>query len=127
MASVKVRNLNVHPFEQKFQGKMIHLAPQAAIDMDEEDAIVFLGQYSPIKKDNKGNDDPKYYKMLRIERDPNTIATKDPHGGKFVCNACKEQTSSWTELEAHMRLMHSDNLVKDAEYEKYLADRKSVV
>jgi len=126
MSFVKVRNLNVHPFEQKYQGKLIHLGPMGAADdfveMEYEDAIVFLGMFSPFKMDNKGQHDPKFYKMLKIEKDPNEVvgtAASSGHG----CPACKEQTSSWLELEAHMRLMHSDSIVKDVEYEKYLAQK----
>lgn len=126
MARVKVRNHNTYPFTQKFQGKDVFIgakgAPDDFVEMDEEDAVVFLGTYKPFKLDNKGMHDPAHFKMLKIERDPNEIKT-DTFTGNHRCPACKEQTSSWTELEAHMRLMHQDNLVRDAEYEKYQAQK----
>lgn len=127
MALVKIRNLNVHPFEQKYQGKMVHFGAKGSsddyVEMDEEEAVVFLGQFSPFKLDNKGQHDPKYFKMLKIERDPKAPVKDAAAVVGHDCPACKEQTSSWLELEAHMRLMHSDQLVKDAEYEKYLAQK----
>lgn len=122
MSVVKVRNLNVHPFEQKYQGKLISIAPGEFVQMEWEDAVVFLGMFSPFKMDNKGQHDPKFYKMLKIEKDPNKTEGAVAASG-HSCPACKEQTSSWTELEAHMRLMHSDQVVKDVEYEKYQAQK----
>lgn len=121
---VKVKNLNEYPFSQKFRGDMILIGAGESIEMDEEDAVQFLGQFCPPKLDNKGNHDPKFFKKLRIERPDNYVA-KDIVANKFVCNACKEQTSSWVELEAHMRLMHSDQLVKDEEYDKFVASQKA--
>lgn len=122
MALVKVRNLNVHPFSQKFRGDTLRIAAGDYIEMDEEDAVQFLGQFYPFKLDNKGNHMPEHFKMLRIEKDPGQIV-KDHVTNKFMCPACKEQTSSYVELEAHMRLSHSDNLLRDAEYEKYQAQK----
>ena len=112
MGLVKVRNINKHPFEQKFNGQLIHLEPDEAIEMDEEDAVLFKSAFHPFKVDKNGNHNPKFYKMLRIEK-PEGYVAKDPIAGKFQCQACKEQTSSWTELEAHMRLMHTDTHIKD--------------
>jgi hypothetical protein len=126
MAIVKVRNMNQHPFEQKHKnGQMIQLAPHGKpgdfVEMDEEDAVVFLGQFKPFKMDNKGNHDPRHYKMLKIERDPNEV--KKDRESKIICPVCREQTSSYIELEAHQRLMHSDQLVRDSEYETYLEQK----
>lgn len=127
MALVKVRNMNQYPFEQKHKnGTMVSLAahgkPGDFVEMDEEDAVVFLGQFKPFKMDNKGNHDPRHFKMLKIERDPNEVK-KDQVTQKPICPVCREQTSSWLELEAHQRLMHQDQLVKDAEYEQYLEQK----
>lgn len=122
MAFVKVRNLNKHPFKQKHKnGSNIEIPAGGFVEMDEEDAVVFLGQFSPVKLDNKGNHDPRYFKMLKIERDPKQIQ-KD-RDSKPTCPVCREQTSSWLELEAHQRLMHSDQLVKDSDYEAYLEQK----
>lgn len=126
MAVVKVRNLNKHPFEQKHRnGSLYRFAaagqPGDTIEMDEEDAVIYLGQMSPIKVDNKGNHDPKFFKMLEIVKDPQAV--KKDRDSKPICPVCREQTSSWLELEAHQRLMHSDQLVKDLEYEQYLEQK----
>ncbi len=123
MALVKVRNNNSHTFEQDYQGRKISIQPGQFVEMDEEDAVVYLGMKSTIKIDNKGNHDPKYFKMLSIERG-NSPATKTIDN-KFMCNACREQTSSWVELEAHTRLMHSDlEQFSDPVLEKDLAQKK---
>jgi hypothetical protein len=126
MARVIVRNLNEHPFAQKFNGVQISLGkagePNDSVEMDEEDAVLFLGTFHPMKLDNKGNHDPRFFKKLRVERDPSEVK-KDLVNNKPICPVCREQTSSWTELEAHQRLMHADQLVKDPEYDLYLAQK----
>lgn len=126
MAMVKVRNMNSHPFEQRHKnGTTYRLAPKGApgdmVEMDEEDAVVFLGQFKPFKMDNKGNHDPAHYKMLKIERPSGAESAE--RETKPVCQVCRLQTSSWLELEAHQRLVHSDQLVKDLEYETYLEQK----
>lgn len=124
MAVVKIRNLNKYPFTQKYQGKDVSIGAGEYIEMDEEEASVFVGMFFPFKRDNKGQDDPRYFKMLRIERDSAAVSV-DKFANKFMCTACKEQTSSWVELEAHMRLMHSDQpTASDPELDKELAQKR---
>ncbi len=126
MAIVKVRNLNAHPFNQKFKGIEIHIAPNGQtgdyVEMDSYDAEMFLGQYSPVKPNNKGQQDPKSFKWLKIERDPKDVHKEDVATNGHRCPACTEQTSSWLELEAHMKIMHADSIVKD---EAYYASQKA--
>lgn len=70
---VKVWNDNIHPFKQKFKGDVVTIEPKQFIKMDDSDARLFLGEFSPILRDADGAPDPKGFKKLRIEE----IASKD--------------------------------------------------
>jgi hypothetical protein len=125
MANVKVKNLNVHPFSQKFKGVDIRLAAHGssgdAIDMDYEEAVEFLGTFYPFKLDNKGNHDPKFFKMLKIDGKPEH---HDAKKAEIRCPVCRELCPSWLDLEAHQRVMHQDQVLKDEEYQKWLDSKE---
>jgi hypothetical protein len=125
MAQVKVRNLNAHPFTQKFKGVTLSIGAKGTqndfIEMDYEEAVEFLGTFYPFKLDNKGNHDPRFFKMLKIEGAPTAYS---PAKVEIRCNVCREVCPSWLDLEAHQRIMHGDQLVKDEEYQKWLDSKE---
>lgn len=66
---VKVWNDNVHPYKEKFRGKTIEIGPRDYVEMDLNEAHIFLGVMPPnIEVDAGGIQKPTSYKMLRIER-----------------------------------------------------------
>lgn len=130
--NVLVRNTNSHPFEQKFKGVIFKFAPGEAKEMDLEEANEFLGAYVPFKVDKNGQHNPKFFKKFELEC-PTTghkarttadmaayLRKINPEGNgaleKFRCMACSEQTSSWQELEAHIRLMHPEQLSSEGSH-----------
>jgi len=70
---VKVWNDNTYPYSEKFKGTEVKIEPKTFIKMEREEAILLLGQFSPITRDADGAPHPKSFKRLRIEE----IASKD--------------------------------------------------
>lgn len=68
--NVKVWNDNVHPFTQKFKGDTIHIPAKSFIEMAYDEAISFKGKPYPRAFDGMGQQDPKSYKMIRVEGAP---------------------------------------------------------
>ena len=72
MAIVKVRNTNVHPYEEMFKGEKIYIAAGETRDMEYEEAKDFLGSFgrgvAPVGQN--GEPDARYFKMLKIEGEP---------------------------------------------------------
>jgi hypothetical protein len=64
---VKVVNYNSYPYEEEFKGDKIKIAPNGHVEMDRDDAVLFLGQFNSIVRDVDGNPHPKSFKRLRIE------------------------------------------------------------
>ena len=66
---VKVHNLNVHPYREKFREKLIEIEPAGYVEMDEDEAEYFLQTFTFPKKDSQGRPDPIYFKKLKIEKE----------------------------------------------------------
>lgn len=64
---VKVHNDNIHPYSEEFKGEKIHIEAKKWIEMERDEAIMFLGTFNSIIRDVDGNPSPKSYKKLRIE------------------------------------------------------------
>lgn len=75
MPLVKVVNDNVHPYEERFRDQTIKIEAGKSIQMEHEDAVMFLGQMNSIKRTVDGGPDPKSFKKLRIE-DPKVEKSK---------------------------------------------------
>lgn len=114
MAIVRVRNKNTYPFEQKFKGDWIRIAPDQSIEMDECEARQFIAQYSPRKLDASGRDLPEGYKMLEIEEiTPREVLNADLEARfRLTCAACTEQFRSQGDLDRHILETHS-HLIRD--------------
>lgn len=68
MALVRVWNDNVYPHEERFKGKLITIEPGQYIEMDDDDAQMFKGQFTQILKRGDGTFDPRSFKKIRVER-----------------------------------------------------------
>ncbi len=75
---VKVCNLNTHPYREKFIGQMLEIPAQGHVEMDEDDAERLLASFTPPKRDGQERPDPKFFKMLKIVREPRPLADVDP-------------------------------------------------
>jgi hypothetical protein len=121
---VKVRNLNTIPFEVTWRDEAIKIPAGGYIEMDWEDANVFVKTpFKSIVRDGMGNDLPQGKQALRIERDGDLkkyAAKLSPH-----CPVCREVLGSWEMLDKHTEEMHAAQLVRYEDAEKFMEANKS--
>jgi hypothetical protein len=107
MAKVRVWNDNVHPYKEEFRSHKVDIAPGKFMIMEEDEAIMLLGNYSPIITDGDGLALPTSYKMLHIEKISDDDAKASP---VQICAACSYKASSEKDLEEHVDANHLDEL-----------------
>jgi hypothetical protein len=73
---VRVVNDNTYPYSEKFKGADINIDPGKYVEMERDEAVLFLGQFNSIERDVDGRPHPKSYKKLRIEKIPEKTAEK---------------------------------------------------
>ena len=93
---VKVHNLNIHPYNEKFSGQDIHIPAGGFIEMDDDQAELFLQKFTFPVKNEMGLHDPKFFKKLKIEREHVPQAVVDP----LMCHASGRKAASKEELVA---------------------------
>lgn len=122
---VQVWNRNKHPFKQQFKDNLVKIAAGAHVVMDYDEAVAFLGSYSPPKYDADGNHQPEGFKMLEIVKKEGLSQGPDPEkkDPEHICIACRYQGADEKDLEEHLKVSHSDQLVKDEQAEEDLARR----
>jgi hypothetical protein len=109
MPRVKVWNDNSHVLKETFKGDPIEIKPHQCIEMEFFEAHEFKGQYhmQPLDAMGKIIDDPKYRKMVRIEKiedgDSDETETK-----AHTCMSCKKSYESEPVLKAHIETAHSN-------------------
>lgn len=115
MGYARVWNDNVHPHVEKFKRKEIRIEPKAFVEMEWEDAIEFRGQFTPIEVDGAGQPKATSFKMIRVEKIPETF--KEPEK-EIACQACGMRQESMAALSEHIRQNHVSAMVdKDAKDE----------
>ena len=117
MGMVRVYNDNIHEHREKFRGVEIVIPAGEFVEMDREDAVLFKSQFTPVIRNKGGRDDPKGFKMIRIEYAPTAENVKDvvaEHEASMTCTACGFRAGSTAGLKAHIRAKHADQMV-DAE------------
>ena len=86
--TARVWNDNVHPYEEEFNREIIHIPAKSYIDMEENDAKLFVRKFVKPVLDGGGTQKPESYKMLRLEMidpsqqepdEPTTDSHKVPH------------------------------------------------
>lgn len=119
---VQVVNDNVHPYREKFRGQEIFIAPKGSIEMDMNEAHLFLGTMPPnIEVDGSGIQKPTSYKMLRIEMG----GAKAPAPvSKFKCMADGKEFNSQAELDAYIAENHTETMVDEDAKEKVVAKKR---
>lgn len=106
---VKVWNDNDFLYTEKYQGKPLTIEPKSFIEMDEDAAEQFLGQYVMPRKRGDGTDDPAYFKMLRIHP---PLGERQKPASTLMHHATGRVASSEEELKemtkAFAHLLHKD-------------------
>jgi hypothetical protein len=118
----KVFNDNTYPHTERFKGKEITIGSFEWIEMDHDEALEFIGQYTPILTDGENNPLPQYRKMLRVEKFGPSIAPPLP----LVCHATGKFASDQNELHA-MSLEHADKIAEPNIREKLLEEKNSLL
>lgn len=124
---VKVWNDNPHTdWKETFKGDEINIKSGTFIEMEFFEAHEFKGQYSPIRLKPDETQDPKSFKMIRVE--PLTQEKKDTleEDGQeiFPCQLCKKVYTTEASLLKHSILLHADKFVTDELAEAELPKRK---
>ena len=118
---VRVENQNSHPFKQEFKGEMLSFAAKGKgknfIDMEQDDAVQFVGMFFPPRYDGGGQPLPESFKMLDIKPYPGPQAYEEKREEVFACQACREEFKSKVELDAHIDANHLDQLADEKERE----------
>ncbi len=125
MAKCKVWNMHglgmTHT--EMFKGDKIVIPPGQFIEMDYEDAVLFKGQYFPMKKKPTGEDDPASWKMIKLE----PIGSEAPMTAKaeFICQKDGLKFPTQASLDFHIKQNYADEIVKDETIEKEIAEEKA--
>lgn len=112
----KVWNDNIYPHKEYFKGETFIIPPQSFIEMDYDEAILFRGQFSSIRRDADGQPTKESFKMIRIEPmgSPADNATKpDPN----KCQACAKTFANQGELAAHIFDVHPEAMAPESKDE----------
>ena len=117
---VKVHNDNIHPYNEKFSGQDIHIPAISYIEMDEDQAEVFLGKFVFPVKNEMGLNDPKFFKKLRIEKPLKENVEAD----SLICHATGKKAASKEEL-VEMLSSFRHLLVRDDEAEEFAKKAES--
>lgn len=112
MSTVRVYNDNIYEHRENFRGKEIIIPSKGFVEMNKDDAVLFKSQFTPIVRGRGGVDDPKGFKMLRIEFTPEVV--KDivaEQEEALSCQACDFKAQSKAGLAAHIRAKHAHQMI----------------
>ncbi len=113
----KWRVYNAHPMgythEEMFKGEKIVIKAGEFVLMDYEDAVQFRGQYFPMITNPQGVQDPKSYKVIKIEAGPEAKEEEKTESKVYVCHVDGKEFTDKKLLEEYMKANFSHLLVKD--------------
>lgn len=121
----KWRVYNKHPqgltHRESFRGEPVEIKAGDFILMDYEDAVLFKGQYFPMKKLPDDTQDPASFKVLHLEPDgaEEVIAEKP----KFICQRTGKEFATEASLLKHLE-QFKDEVFKDEALELELETDK---
>ena len=119
---VKVVNDNVHPYRENFRGQDIYIEPKGSIQMDINDAHLFLGSMpANIEIDANGIQKPTSYKMLRIEKPSDA---KPQVSKSFVCMRDGKEFPSQAALDKHIEDNYAEEIADEEERKKVVAKKR---
>lgn len=114
MSNVRVWNDNIYEHREMFRGDEIVIPSGGYIEMAREDAVLFKSQFRPLIRNKGGVDDPRGFKKIRIEYNPDTKAVKDiiqEHRENHTCQACGFVAQSKAGLQSHIRANHAAQMI----------------
>lgn len=124
MAKCKVWNDNPKTdWKESFKGEMLTIPSGKFIEMEFYEAHEFKGQYSPIRILGDETQDPRSYKMIRVEKiieEQGEIEVQEI----FPCNLCKKKFDSEASLEKHSQSSHADRVIVDELAEEAMPKKK---
>lgn len=111
MARVRVYNENVCEHVEAFKGQTICIPSKGYHEMEDEDAVLFLGQFKTPKFNKGGIQTQESKKMLRIEviNGQEKAKEQDQH----VCHKCGFVAKNQAGLLAHIRANHVESMIDD--------------
>lgn len=121
---VKVWNDNTIKWEETFKDAKIIIPAKGSIEMEFYEAHEFKGQYFPPTMRGDGTQDPKTFKMIRIEVPPQT-EDEDEGMELFSCHSCRKVFTTEALLTKHSESEHSHQMVVDPAAEKEAKQKKS--
>lgn len=115
MAMVRVWNDNVYEHTERFRGAMVTIPAGKFIEMPAEDAVLFKSQFTPIIRGKSGVDDPRGFKKIRIEYNPQPIVEDvvAKHEQSLTCQACGFVAKTDKDLKSHIRSTHVAQMLDD--------------
>lgn len=124
---MKWKVYNTHPdgltHREKFRDDMIEIKAGGFILMDYEDAVIFKGQYFPMRMDAMGQPDRTTFKCIKLE--PEHAGEVQAQTSKtYVCHIDGREFSTKEELQAYTSAKYSElETVKDAAIDKQIEDQ----
>lgn len=109
---VKVWNENTLDYKEEFRDKKIEIKAGQFIEMDDDEAVLFLGSFSPIKVGGDGEKLPESFKKLRIEY-PGRVPYDLKEAKQNTCIGCGFEATSALELQGHIFQTHADQMADE--------------
>lgn len=113
MAQVEVFNDNKYTHKEMFKGREITIPAGGVVVMEEDDAIDFKGQFSEIRVDGTGKQDPRSFKMIRIGKVVDAAEAKSAIAKQdleLTCQKCGYVALTKKMLEEHIDTNHLEDL-----------------
>jgi hypothetical protein len=123
MPKFKVWNDNSYAHKETFKGDVIDIKAGKYVLMEEDDAIMFRGQFFAPVLDGDGQPKPESYKKIRLELFEASEAI-DHKADAHVCQACKYKAVSEKDLSEHIEVTHKDSVLVDEDAEQELKLKK---
>ena len=114
------RVYNRHPqgftHKEKFKDEMLEIKAGEYKVMDYEDAVMFRGQYYPMRELPSGERDPATFKVIHLEmhdKQPNEQVIT-----RYVCHLDGKAFDTPEALTAYLKANYSDQIFKDEALDK---------
>lgn len=108
---IKVWNDNNFEYREQFRDKTIVIKPKSFVMMDFDEAQIFQGTYAGRMKTADGQDDPRGFKMIRLDVDNSYVP--ETTGPVFTCHADGRTFQTQAELDAHEK-QYESRIVTDS-------------
>ena len=109
---------------EKFRDDLVEIPAGRYVLMDYEDAVLFKGQYFPLKRDAMGQEDPTTWKQIFIEPDDNV--TSPIVSEKFVSHIDGKEFNTKAQLDSYLKANFAGQEFKDAALDEELSKIQSV-